>query len=710
MSRKGGDVVVSPASGSARDWKEMAALFRQLVTDTDASSAMLFLLLPKEPVLQLSMLYGTSWTVLSSWARIHVEEAIPAAEATRERRLVWVGDSEELALHYPRLALMVPEHAVAAAPIFSGEVVQGAVCVLWPPSHPVRLSPAEEAAIETYCGRAGPLLERSTRRGHPLLPGKRPMVLAAQRSRTPDRAEALAAHDYAMRLPGAMSLDLEGRITFVSDAASDLLGVGTADLLGARPWERLWWLGGPDFEERFRATVIGHRPAHFTVRPAPDVCLSFELYPDPSGVSIHMAALPQTSPAGQRRHILPFVEPTEIKPFHQLMHLAASLTETVRVSDVADTIANQFLPAFGATGLVLMTASEGRLRVVGHRGYSTAFLSLFDGRSLTSDNPPAKALTGNSPLFFASFAEFQQKYPEAVRYGSKNAWAFLPLVIRGRPVGILVLSFDRPRRFPSTERNLLISVAGLVAQALDRACLHEARDDLARTLQTGLLPQRLPAVPGLRAAARYLPAAHGMDIGGDFYDLIRCGTASATAVIGDVQGHNVGAAAVMGQLRTAVHTHAALGLRPDDLLARTNQVMCDFDPGLFASCLCVQLDLVRRRALLATAGHLPPLLRHPDGRTEALALPPGLLLGIVADADYPAVDIPLSSGLTLALYTDGLVEAPGIDIDDAIGALADRMARAPNDDVEGLTETLLGDASHNPRTDDIAMLLVRVTN
>ncbi|SOF02404.1 Serine phosphatase RsbU, regulator of sigma subunit [Streptomyces sp. OV198] len=702
-------VVVSAASGSARDWEELAALFRRLVSDAGASSAMLFLLPPEEPVLQLSMLYGTSWTVLSPWARIHVDEAVPAAEATRERRMVWVGDSEVLALHYPRLALMVPEHAVAAAPIFAGEPVRGAVCLLWPPSHPGHLGTEETAAIKAFCHRAGMLLDRSTRRGHPLLPGKRPMTLAAERSHTPDQAAALAAHDYAVRLPGAISLDLEGRTTFVSDAAGDLLGVGAADLLGARPWDRLRWLGGPDFEDRFRAAVIGHRPVHFTVTRAPDVCLSFELYPDAFGVSIHMASLAQESPAGQRRHVLPLVEPTETKPFHQLMHLAAGLTETVRVSDVAETIANQLLPAFGAAGLILMTASEGRLRIVGHRGYSTAFLSLFDGQSLASDNPPAKALTGHSPLFFGSFAEFQQTYPDAVQYGTRNAWAFLPLVIRGRPVGILVLSFDRTRRFPPTERNLLISVAGLVAQALDRACLHEASDDLARTLQTGLLPQRLPDVPGLRAAARYLPAAHGMDVGGDFYDLIRCGATTATAVIGDVQGHNVRAAALMGQLRTAVHTHAAVGMRPDDLLTRTNQVMCDLDPGLFASCLCIQLDLARRRALLATAGHLPPLLRHPDGRTEAIALLPGPLLGIVADADYPAVGIPLSSGLTLALYTDGLVEAPGIDIDDAVAALADRLAQASDDDLEDLTETLLGDASHHPRIDDIAMLLVRVT-
>lgn len=703
------NVVVSAASGSDRDWQELATLFRRLTKETRASGGMVFLLPPADPVLQLAMVYGTSWSIIAPWARIGTQEAIPAAEAARDNRVVWVGNPEELALHYPRLALVVPDHTVVAAPIVAGETVSGTVCLLWPPSHPERLAPQELEAIDTFCRLAGLLLARARQNGHPLLPGDCPVVLEAVRSRTPDLAEALAAHDYVVRLPGALSLDLEGRVTLVSDAAADLLGMRAADLLGARPWECLPWLGGPAFEHRFRATVISHRPARFTVRRSPDVLLAVEVYPDASGVSVHMAPLARPSSTGQGDHGPILVEQAEVKPFHQLMHLAVSLTEVVRVKDVAETIANQLLPAFGASGLILMTVSDGRLRVVGHRGYSTSFIAGFDGQPVASDSPAARAASGRKPLFFTSFAEFKRTYPDAVRHRDRNAWAFLPLVIRGRPVGMLVLSFDRTRRFPSVERNLLVAVAGLVAQALDRACLHEARDDLVRTLQTGLLPQRLPAVPGLRVAARYLPAAHGMDVGGDFYDLIRCGTTSATAVIGDVQGHNVRAAAVMGQLRTAVHTHAAAGMRPDELLARTNRVMCDFDSGLFASCLCIQLDLSRGSARLATAGHLPPLLRHPDGRTEVLALSPGPLLGIVPDADYPATDIPLSPHTTLALYTDGLVEAPGIDIDDAIADLAERLARAPDNDTEVLTEALLEQGSRHPHTDDIAMLVVHVT-
>lgn len=143
-------------------------------------------------------------------------------------------------------------------------------------------------------------------------------------------------------------------------------------------------------------------------------------------------------------------------------------------------------------------------------------------------------------------------------------------------------------------------------------------------------------------AARYLPATRGMDIGGDFYDLIRLGPTTAAAAIGDVQGHNVNAAALMGQVRTAVH--ATAGAAPDEVLARTNRLLTDLDPDLFTSCLYVHLDLGAHTACLATAGHPPPLLRHPDGTTEPLRLPPGLLLGIDPDAGYASTEIPLPPG------------------------------------------------------------------
>ncbi|MFD0509139.1 PP2C family protein-serine/threonine phosphatase [Streptomyces chiangmaiensis] len=454
-----------------------------------------------------------------------------------------------------------------------------------------------------------------------------------------------------------------------------------------------------------------HQPtAHRLRRRAPpDLRLSFQLYPDAFGISIHITPLAYDPAATTESSSTSSPGPAGAAALYHLMHLAATLTETVGVADVADRVADQLVPGFGAQGLVLMTVDEGRLRIVSHRGYTRAFLAHIDGEPLTSHTPRARALTTQTPAFFTSFAEYQRAYPDAVRYGDRNAWAFLPLIISRRPLGLLILSYDQARHFPPAERTILISLAGLIAQALDRARLYDAKHSLACTLQEGLLPQSLPSVPGLEVAARYLPAGHGMDIGGDFYDLIRCAEVGAAAAIGDVQGHDVQAAALMGQLRTAVHAHAAGGTDAGELLACTNRLLCDLNPGRFASCMYTYLDLIRHRALLATAGHLPPLIRRPDGSTGILRLPPGPLLGITPDADYTTVGIPIPPGTTLALYTDGLVESPGVDIDHAIADLVQQLARGRDDNMETVIDALLQHTEHAiPHTDDIALLLIHV--
>lgn len=388
------------------------------------------------------------------------------------------------------------------------------------------------------------------------------------------------------------------------------------------------------------------------------------------------------------------------------MRLAATLTEAVSVRDVVELAADQIMPVFDAQGFVLSVAEGGRLRIVGSRGYRREVLSPLDGPPLTDQSAPTvHALTNGTPLFFADVHEMEQFHPGIPSMTKREAWAFLPLTASGHPVGCWVLSFDRPHAFTPDERAVLTSLACLIAQALDRARLYDAKHQLAHDLQTGLLPATLPAVPGLEVAARYLPAARGMDVGGDFYDLIHCEPNTVAAAIGDVQGHNVNAAALMGQVRTAVH--ATAGAPPSEVLTRANRLLTDFDPGLFASCLYVHLDLAGHRAQLATAGHPPPLLRHPDGRTEVLDLPHGLLLGIDPDASYEATSIPLPPDALLAMYTDGLIESPGVDLDDAAAALAGHLSRGRHTPVDALADTLISHTPHtDPRIDDVALLLL----
>ncbi|MET9879612.1 SpoIIE family protein phosphatase [Actinacidiphila glaucinigra] len=691
-------------------------MFGHVLQDCRASIGMLYVLPPGRKALELAVLSGGPWQMAAPWARVMPDDPLPLADAVRRRRAVWVGSQEEMARRYPRLGFVLPyDFVLAAFPVSCGTAVRGGLVLLWPVRHPARPTVRERDAIDAFCRHAGLVMRRAADEGKPVRAEPTPRTLAPLRQPTPDRAEAVAAHTFTERLPvGCCSLDLDGRVTYLNAAAADLLDVDTARLMGSRPWTVLLWLDRPDFEERYRAAVISRRPTTFTAVRPPGLRLYFHLYPDDSGVSVHITALPEEScgdaiapavhaPRGA-------VEAVGAATLYQLMHMAATLSEVVRVKDVVDLVGDQLVPGFEVQGLALWLAEGGRLRILGSRGYSAEFLASFDGQPLTDPTPPAQALTSGSPSFFGSYADFQRAYPRAPRFKDRDAWAFLPLIASGRPIGLVVLSYDHPRDFPTAERAILTSVAGLIAQVLDRARLYDANLNLARTLQAGLLPQALPSIPGLQVTARYLPAGHGTDIGGDFYDLIRCGSQCAAITIGDVQGHNVRAAALMGQVRTAVHAHAAAHTAPGAVLARTNRLIADLNPGLFTSCLYAHLDLVRHNARLATAGHPAPLIRHPDGRTEVLAVPVGILLGVTADAGYPILDIPLPPGTVLVLYTDGLVEAPGTDIDDATDRLAQHLTRAGGtQDVDDLADTLLEHAMPTtPGTDDIALLVARV--
>ncbi|MFJ6561189.1 SpoIIE family protein phosphatase [Streptomyces sp. NPDC091412] len=683
------------------------AALAQLMRETGACGGLVYLLLPGERVLRLSVLRGFPRQIAAQWTQVPLAARTPASDAVRERRLVWIGDQEEMARHYPQLALALPyPFSAAAAPITTGTTPWGALVARWPCSHPSRLRRHERDAVRASCRRLGLVLRQAADSGHPLLPGPEPQVLASLRAGARGPTQEAAAADFAERLPGGCcTLDLDGRITFITTAAADLLGASTVDLLGALPRQVLPWLDDPVVEDRYRAAVLSQQATSFTALRPPDRWLSFHLYPNVSGISVCVAPAP-ASETPEVPYPAPPAAPGRSTAHYHLLHLAATLTEAIGVTDVIDRIADLILPAFEAQALALMIAEEGRLRIIGYRGYTAELMARFDGAPLASDTPAVRVLTSGAARFYATFADLKRAYPPAVLQDGKAAWAFLPLITSGRLVGSLVLAHDRPHPFTPEERAVLTSTAGLIAQALDRARLYDAKHALAHSLQASLLPHTLPRVPGLDVATRYLPTTEGIDVGGDFYDLIHLDTDLVAVAIGDVQGHNVNAAALMGQVRTAVH--ATAGAPPGQVLARINRLLTDLDADLFTSCLYGQLDLARHRACLATAGHPPPLLRHPDLHTEVLPLTPGLLLGIDPAADYRETDIPLPPGAVLALYTDGLVETPGVDIDDATVDLAAQLTQAQGQNLDALADTLVHHAQRsNPHKDDIALLLIQ---
>ncbi|WP_281911739.1 SpoIIE family protein phosphatase [Streptomyces olivaceus] len=683
----------------------MDSAMAAVVRASGAFGGILYALPPGEDALWQLLVAGVPEEMAAPWRRVALDDPMPVADAVRDRELTWCSGREEMARQYPRVALVLPyEFALAAAPVVSGGAVRGALVLLWPGGRPADLDPGEREVLRTGCRRLAECLRRAADRGDPLRPADRPRTLPPPAPRTPSPAEATALSAFVGRLPGgSCALDLEGRITFVSPGAAGLLGADRAGLVGALPWEALPWMDVPHVEDRYRAALVSRRPQAFTVLRPPGTWLSFELYPDATGLSVRIT---RGAPDRDRPPDRPGTGsvPGRATVLYHLMHLASTLTEAVGVDEVVEQTAGQLMPALGAQAMVVMAPEDGRLKIVGHRGYDAGLMERYDAAPLTSDIPAVDVMATGLAGFWTTFAELHAAYPATVHEDGMAAWAVLPLIASGRPIGSLLLAYARPHVFPPGERAALTSLAGLVGQALDRARLYDAKDHLAHRLQAALLPHTLPRLPRLNVAARYLPAARGLGVGGDFYDLIRLDEHTAGAAIGDVQGHNVDAAALMGQVRTAVHAHATVGAPPDDVLARTNRLLTDLDPGLFASCAYVHLDLAMHRACVALAGHPPPLVRHADGRVEPLRVPPGLLLGIEADTRCPAVEFPFPAGSVLALYTDGLVEAPGVDIDDAIAALGGLLEHGDPADLDGMADTLV---RHAPTPgDDIALLLL----
>lgn len=531
-----------------------------------------------------------------------------------------------------------------------------------------------------------------------------------------DAGAGMAAVEAIERLEdGFFALAPDGCVTYANHGLERLLRVRHDDLLGRRPWEVVPWLADPAYEDRYRATMVSQQPVSFLARRPPDQWLVFSLHPGSRGMTgwaarvtgpVPADAEPGAAVAEETAVGTPPPPAPRLGTLYRVLQLGSALTEAVTAHEVCDVVAEQLLPAFGGQRMALYLMSERRWQLLSQRGYPTGFLDRFEGSPLRAGVPVSDALLAGAPLFVESRQEFARAYP-GVHPSASCSWAFLPLISSSRPVGVCVLGFDDAHRFPDGERDLLTALGGVIGHALRRARLYDAEFAVAHGLQDALLPHRLPTLPDVRVAGRYLPGTRGMDIGGDWYDVIptRDGVA---LIVGDVEGHNVAAAAVMGQLRSAVRAFAAAGQQPGEVISRTNRLLLDLNPGPLASCCYLGLDAGSGAARLVLAGHCPPLLRRPGGGTEALDLPCGPLLGVAETAAYPECALHVAPGSIVALYTDGLVERRGSDITSGIDRLRTTLAHARADSLEELADRLLRDARRSPhRTDDIALLLCR---
>lgn len=284
----------------------------------------------------------------------------------------------------------------------------------------------------------------------------------------------------------------------------------------------------------------------------------------------------------------------------------------------------------------------------------------------------------------------------------------VPLPTRRAPLGVLTLTPPGARWDPD-DAVMLIELTRRASIAIDNARRFEHNRDIAETLQRALLTD-LPATPGLSLAARYLPATHGLNIGGDWYDAFPQRDGGLITVIGDVTGHGLHAAVMMSQLRTALRAYAVDGDSPGRLLTRLHRFLHHLQPDLYATAVIARFHPDEPTVTWAAAGHPPPVLRLADGTVRTLDAKPGAMLGIPLTQEISDHTVRLSPGSTLALYTDGLVERRAQGIDPGIERLAQALGgfrSADLDaDLEGSADRLLHPLlSDSERDDDVCLLL-----
>ncbi|MFI0215055.1 SpoIIE family protein phosphatase [Streptomyces lydicus] len=388
----------------------------------------------------------------------------------------------------------------------------------------------------------------------------------------------------------------------------------------------------------------------------------------------------------------------------------AALAHARTVREVIAVLADeQGLSRLGAENIILGLVEAGRIRLISE-GKAGSFVPDLEYTRVGDEFPMSEVVRTLTPRYVHSRAQFRNNYPRlwpAIEPLNVNSAAYLPLIAQGRPIGVIGLFFERESSFGDQERNVLLALGSSIAQSLARAMLYDQEHDLAAELQQAMLPRRIPGVPGAQIAVRYRSARMGRDIGGDWYDVIPLPNGRVAAVIGDVQGHDTQAAALMGQLRIVLRAYAAEGHSPATVMGRASAFLNELETERFATCIYVDADLTTGAARIVRAGHVDPLLRHAEGICRRLPVAGGLPLGISSEfrrLDYPVTTVQLAPGDTLLLCTDGIVERPGVDLDDGMRQLAREVRDGPQD-VQQLADRLCG--ADRAGDDDMALLLMR---
>ncbi|HWM35498.1 MAG TPA: GAF domain-containing SpoIIE family protein phosphatase, partial [Streptomyces sp.] len=309
-----------------------------------------------------------------------------------------------------------------------------------------------------------------------------------------------------------------------------------------------------------------------------------------------------------------------------LLSTGRALAEARTTAEVLRVAGSLAMPGFVPRSLAVFSREGDQLSLIGAHAQRPVpkHLLPFIEMSVDAGHPAAEVVRTGRAVYLPGPDDYRRRYPAAwpeVELIGNRGWAFLPLTVSRHTLGAWMVAFAEPVDFTAEDRSLLTNVARMLAQAISRTSMHETELQLSAGLQRTLRPTRRPAIEGMSLAARYVPTGGGLEVGGDWYDVIPLPSGRTALVIGDVQGHDVRAAGIMAQLRIALRAYAAEGHRPDAVLSRSSRFLAGLgrpeqtggeegNPAesvpsetRFATCLYMEADPVTGTLDVARAGH-----------------------------------------------------------------------------------------------------------
>jgi PAS domain S-box-containing protein len=401
-----------------------------------------------------------------------------------------------------------------------------------------------------------------------------------------------------------------------------------------------------------------------------------------------------------------------------LARASGDLATSLDAEDVLTRLAALVVPALADVCEVDLLAQDGRLErsVRSNGGLPREVEQVFERRpvDVERDHPIAQVLRTGEPQLLRDVAPdlvdalaADDEHLAATRTLGVRQAIVVPLVARGQVIGVLsLMARSRDRRYDHADLELAEDLADRTAVALDNARLYREQREAALILQRSLLPATVTSPPGVQVAARYLPGGEGVEVGGDWYDLVALPSGRIAVAVGDVMGRGIPAAARMGQLRNGLRAYLLDERGPADALTRL-EIFAD-PHRTFVTTICGVLDPVTRQLCIANAGHVPPLILVGGREPEYLDVPLSVPLGTVVGPPIEEGDVTLPPDTTLVLFTDGLVERRDQPVDEGMERLRHVAATAGGQpDLDAFVDALLaGMLGSGYNTDDVAVLAV----